>query len=117
MKAARVLLALTCLFTLAAAQQSGSSSQEKTATEKAFDITQNLYIALREIAFSGGKINEDNLKSRFLLLMPGKVLNYADYYPGKDYINFINVSRLHSCQVTLLSLFYCRIQMWCSEKL
>ena len=73
---------------------------QDSSADKAFEITQGLYITLRNIAFPGGKLTDDeNVPDRFLLLMPGKVLNYADYNPGKDYINFINVSLIliHHC--------------------
>ena len=88
----KVLLPI-CLLALARGQVSSSADQEKSASDKAFDMTQGLYITIRNIAFPEAKISDDKkVGSRFLLIMPGKVLNYGDYFPGKDYINFVNVS-------------------------
>ena len=111
MKSVLIFLLGVHMLYLVEGQGASSAAQEKSAADRAFDITQGLYITLRNIAFPGGKISDDaNVLSRFLLLMPGQVLNYADYNPGKDYINFVNVSfaqlshALHShCNIVLES--------------
>ena len=82
-----------CLLAAAHAQaQDSSAAQQTQGQEKALDITTGLYLTMRNIAYPDHKINDDkNVDSRFLLLMPGKVLNYFDYYPGTEYTNFIQV--------------------------
>ena len=86
-------LVILCLLTAAFAQQT-STEQREDAQKKALDITAGLYITLRNVAFPGHDLEDEsrNLDGRFLMLMPGKVLNYFDYYPGTDYTNFIQVS-------------------------
>ena len=58
---------------------------------KASKLADGLYSTLRSIAFP--EVHQmAGVDGRFLLLMPGKVLNYFDYYPGTEYTNFIQVS-------------------------
>ena len=74
--------------------QETTEDQRTQASENARQTTAALYDLLRGIAFPQSPTldthatNEDN---RFILLMPGKVLNYFDYYPGKEYTKFIQV--------------------------
>ena len=70
-----------------------SSRQATDAENKAFETTRNLYTAIRNIAFPEHELSDQTgVEDRFILLMPGKVLNYFDYYPGRDYTDFILVS-------------------------
>ena len=57
-------------------------------------MTQGLYATIRGIAFpKSPQLDEyaTNVDTRFILMMPGKVLNYFDYHPGPEYTNFITV--------------------------
>ncbi len=57
-------------------------------------MVQNLYATIRAIAFpKSPQLDEyaTNVDTRFILMVPGKVLNYFDYHPGPDYTNFIQV--------------------------
>ena len=65
------------------------------ADNKALETASYLYDTIRRIAFPASpKLDEDqtNVDSRFILMMPGKVLNYDDYNPGPEYIEFVQVS-------------------------
>lgn len=89
-----LLCSFLCAFLLSLGDVQGTTTdgQRSDAQSKAADIASSLFVTLRNIAFSEHKL-KDNTKvdSRFLLLMPGKVLNYFDYYPGDEYKNFIQV--------------------------
>lgn len=58
-------------------------------------MASGLYDTIRKIAFptspnlTEGASGEDN---RFILMMPGKVLNYQDYFPGEKYTKFVQVN-------------------------
>lgn len=85
--------ALLILCILAVARSQTSDSQRQDGQDRASQITSGLYITLRNVAFPNHKLGDETaIESRFLMLMPGKVLNYFDYFPGKDYTNFIQVS-------------------------
>ena len=63
--------------------------------QRAQKTTSTLYDAIRKIAFPASPKLDDNKRhedNRFILMMPGKVLNYHDYFPGKEYTDFIQVS-------------------------
>ena len=56
--------------------------------------TQTLYNSIRAVAFPSSPRfdpDETNQDARFVLMTPGKTLNYFDYYPGKEYTEFIQV--------------------------
>lgn len=91
-------LLLLVFLAVAKSQTPTSKSQGKVGEDKAFEVTSGLYTTLRNVAFPNHKLTDDTpVESRFLMLMPGKVLNYFDYYPGSEYTNFIKVSELHAC--------------------
>ena len=91
-------LLLLCL--LAAAESQTSDEALKEGEEKVSDIVGGLYMTLRDIAFPNHKLSDSRpVESRFLMLMPGKVLNYFDYYPGGEYTGFIQVWSLHACMI------------------
>ena len=78
---------LMCLLCLSNAQT--SSLQQLDATEATNRITKQLYQSIRNIALPSVPVT--NNRDVTLLLSPGKVLNYFDYYPGQEYTNFIQV--------------------------
>ena len=88
------VLLLSLIFVLLAAalgQNIPSSADEYQKQQRnARSITQGLYVTLRNIIYPGElqDIN-DPVQTRFLLLTPGKPLNYFDYFPGKEYTSFI----------------------------
>ena len=57
-------------------------------------VTADLYLTLRSIAFPDYKLTDNTLDGRFIMLTPGKILNFLDYYPGPEYTQFVNVSQL-----------------------
>ena len=60
-----------------------STGEERV--EKSAKILIDLYITLRNIIAPKSPLSEGITSNRFILLSPGKVLNYWDYYPGQDY--------------------------------
>ena len=85
-------LLLACLLAVAAADT--AANQRQTAQTRAGDITADLYMTLRNIAFPSHKLTDTtSVDGRFLMLTPGKILNFLDYYPGAEYTQFVNVSR------------------------
>lgn len=80
-----------CLLCLANGQS--STNQLNDAAESSKDIITGLYTIIRNIAFPAQPLDkEDGVTTRFLLLSPGKVLNYFDYYPGQEYTNYVQVT-------------------------
>ena len=71
-----------------------ATGQTPGVVEQSEHMVQSLYKAIRAIAFPSSprfdpaKTNQD---VRFILLIPGKTLNYFDYNPGKEYTDFIQV--------------------------
>ena len=53
--------------------------------EKSSETVTNLYLTLRNIVFPDKPLNNEVTSNRFVMSMPGKVLSYLDYYPGKEY--------------------------------
>ena len=70
----------------AAPQGSDDARTKAVADDKSSDILADLYVVLRNVAFprSPYSTNGDTY-SRFVLMSPGQVLNYYDYYPGNEY--------------------------------
>lgn len=90
------LLVLACLANCRSQPRSipSTGDQENAAIEQGRTTTSALYDLIRSIAFPESPtldVNQHNLDNRFILLMPGKVLNYFDYYPGREYTKFIQV--------------------------
>ena len=81
------LLLLIAALSLAANAQQKSDDYRKAAEKKAQEITQGLYSTFLSIAFPESKFSgpDEPVTNRFILMAPGKVLNYWDYYPGADY--------------------------------
>ena len=60
-------------------------------------MAQTLYSSIRAVAFPDSpQLLEDktNIDTRFVLLSPGKILNYQDYYPGEEYTKFLQVHEI-----------------------
>ena len=75
---------------------------------RALETTSYLYDAIRRIAFpTSPKLDEDqtDVDNRFILMMPGKVLNYFDYYPGPEYTDFIQVC-------TIIKVYIAWLVVW-----
>ena len=102
------------LVSCARCQEVDNTDQQRTvATENARKITASLYDLLRGIAFPQSPTLDTqatNENNRFVLLMPGKVLNYFDYYPGKDYTKFIQVgARAKLDYITVIVCVMCNM--------
>lgn len=86
---------LAMLVSCAYCQAADNTDQQRAeATENARKTTAALYDLIRGIAFPQSPTLDTqatNENNRFILLMPGKVLNYFDYYPGREYTKFIQV--------------------------
>lgn len=62
-----------------------SDEDRKKAVENSKRILLDLYVTLRNIAFPEFPLTSGTITERFVLISPGKVLNFWDYYPGNDY--------------------------------
>lgn len=87
MKATTFKLAILAGLLLTICNVSGQSSadQRKKAVQNSAKILTDLYLTLRNIAFPKSPLTNDIAHHRFVLLSPGRVLNYWDYYPGAEY--------------------------------
>lgn len=90
---------LAMLVCYAYCQAADNTDQQRAeATENARKTTAALYDLIRGIAFPQSPTLDTqttNENNRFILLMPGKVLNYFDYYPGREYTKFIQVGNIY----------------------
>ena len=63
-----------------------STEDRKKAVAGSTETLTDMYMTLMNIVFpKAAATANDPVFNRFVLMMPGKVLNYWDYYPGKDY--------------------------------
>ena len=62
-----------------------SAEKREKAVAGSGKVLLDMYITLRNLVFPQSPITSSKVFNRFVLMMPGKVLNYWDYYPGKDY--------------------------------
>ncbi len=85
------VIIVVAVFTTAHSQEPTAQDQADAARRKAAGVANELYGTLRNIAFPAGNVPATEIENRFLMLMPGKVLNYFDYFPGKEYTKFIQV--------------------------
>ena len=92
------VLRLACVLSLIGVTfcaDTSTNDQVKDESSAAFQRTQQLYITLRNIAYPEKPLDPNTkIGSRFVLNMPGKVLNYFDYYPGLEYTKFLQVSQI-----------------------
>ena len=71
---------------LAAASGQSADDRREAAAKHAAKILTDLYLTLRNIVFPKSPLTPDSVTAnRFVLMSPGKVLNYWDYYPGEDF--------------------------------
>ena len=77
--------ALLAALLLAGAKGDTSDKKREKAEENSATILTGLYVTLRNIVFPKSPLTSDVTYNRFVLLSPGKILNYWDYYPGPDY--------------------------------
>jgi hypothetical protein len=62
-----------------------SDEQRKKAVDNSAKILMDMYVTLRNIVFPKSPLSNGVAYNRFVLMSPGKVLNYWDYFPGPDY--------------------------------
>ncbi len=77
------LFLLLAVIALAFADKSDQDREKATMNSK--KILFDLYTILRNIAFPDSPLSSGAIANRFILLSPGKVLNFWDYYPGVEY--------------------------------
>ena len=76
-----LLLLGISFVTLASTDDSPAQDVDRIRT-----ISANLYLKLRSVAFPESPYSASEVThNRFVLMSPGKVLNYYDYYPGDEY--------------------------------
>ena len=94
-----LFLALIVFGTLAgcivwAADGSSDTDQQK-AVERSRRILSDLYQVLRNTAFPKSPYSvSSTTHNRFILMSPGKVLNYFDYYPGDQYTESLKAKNM-----------------------
>ena len=83
----KFLSLLAALWLLASINCQTSGEQQQKAVENTSKILTGLYLTIRSIVFPKSPLQSGNTptSNRFVLMSPGKVLNYWDYYPGPDY--------------------------------
>ena len=75
-KAVRLLAFLILLASCGLAQ----------TTEKHKQLQSTMYNIIRSMAYPSAKFGVGNVTQRFVMQIPGKPLNYRDYYPGDAYV-------------------------------
>ena len=62
-------------------------------------VSANLYLKLRSVAFPESPYSASEVThNRFVLMYPGKVLNYYDYYPGDEYTASVKANNMSAPQ-------------------
>ena len=80
------ILAVTVLVGLIASVNSQNSADlRRDSVKNSAKILTDLYVTLTNIAFPKSPLSSDVAHNRFILLSPGRVLNYWDYYPGGEF--------------------------------
>ena len=81
-----LLIAFSTLATSCMVGADKSDDDRKAAAKRSAQIFGDLYLTLRNIAFPKSPYSQSStVHNRFILLLPGKVLNYDDYNPGELY--------------------------------
>ena len=80
-----VALVVAAMLLADVRSQDSAQEQRRAAAKNSAKILTDLYVTLRNIAFPKSPLSNDVAYNRFVLLSPGKVLNYWDYYPGAEY--------------------------------
>ena len=83
----KILVLFVDLLLLASVQSESSEKKREKAVANTSKILIDLYLTIRDIVFPKSPMQVGNhvTPNRFVLMSPGKVLNYWDYYPGPDY--------------------------------
>ena len=90
-KLAVIVIIFLALLSLSNANPNEQSEIEK-ADKKSRDTLAGLYTVIRNVALppTSNKANgNEPLEQRLLLLIPGKVLSYNDYFPGNEYETYL----------------------------
>ncbi len=78
--------ALLVAFVLVCVQAESSDEMRKHAKDNSVKILGDLYITLRNLVFPKDPLSlTEPAQNRYVMMSPGKVLNYWDYYPGGAY--------------------------------
>jgi len=80
-----VALFFLALIVQNAFAQNSAEDLRKNAVDNSANILGDLYITLRNLVFPEEPLSTGPAQNRFVLMSPGRVLNYWDYYPGRDY--------------------------------
>ena len=80
-----VALVFSALVIQSSHAQNSAADQRKNAVDNSAKILGDLYITLRNLVFPKDPLSTGPAQNRFVMMSPGKVLNYWDYYPGRDY--------------------------------
>jgi len=74
-----VILTLCWALLLTGVIGDSSDEKRKKAAENSEKILTDLYITLRNIVFPKSPLSDGVTSNRFVLMSPGRVLNYWDY--------------------------------------
>ena len=83
----------------AVAHLSSAGNDAKNAMNDATKTLSQLYMTIRNIALPQSDTN--HTQQRLVMLLPGKVLNYYDYYPGSKYEEVMKNSDHNGTQVNI----------------
>ena len=92
-------IATLCIVNLAF----GDTTATKPAVEAKIIFNENqikLYDALRHFALPDLDY-DSNIQQRFILQVPGKMLNPIDFYPGQEYVDYLNKPENHMERVDI----------------
>ena len=84
----QVCVVLVFLFGLAEGQSSPEQAVVSEVEQKSTDTLAKLYATIRSVALPDPRedaTGNEPISQRLVLLLPGKVLNYYDYFPGNAY--------------------------------
>lgn len=81
----KLFAAFAAAFLLASVHGDTSDQQREKAEKNSAKILTDLYVTFRNIVFPKSPLSNAVTYNRFVLLFPGKILNYWNYYPGGDY--------------------------------
>ena len=86
-----LVLAVATLYLVNLTLGDGTASKSTPDVRDIFKENQiKLYDMLRQFALPDLDYDSNDLKHRFILQVPGKVLNPTDFYPGQAYIDYLN---------------------------
>ena len=79
------LLLIVVVTTFGTTIAANSEEMRKAAVDNSAKILKDLYITLRNILSPKSPLSNGKVSNRFVLMSPGKVLSYLDYFPGLEY--------------------------------